>query len=243
MKTQGFLDQLLKTAQNSLGGGGLGDLLGGGKPLARTEPQRGHERREDEKRGLLNADFGKGALTGGALGLLLGNKKLRKHAGKFALAGGVAAVGVLAYKAYGDYKRQQEGPGAAEPRTVDRLPPPQAEQHSRAILQALVAASKADGHIDAREREAIEGEFVRIDGDAQLRTWLHAELEKPLDPADVARAAETPEIGAEMYLASLLAADEQNFMERAYLDELARQLKIDDALKARLEQQLRDAQG
>ena len=242
MKTQGFLDQLLKTAQNSLGGG-LGDLLGGGKPLARTEPQRGHERREDEKRGLLNADFGKGALTGGALGLLLGNKKLRKHAGKFALAGGVAAVGVLAYKAYGDYKRQQEGPGAAEPRTVDRLPPPQAEQHSRAILQALVAASKADGHIDAREREAIEGEFVRIDGDAQLRTWLHAELEKPLDPADVARAAETPEIGAEMYLASLLAADEQNFMERAYLDELARQLKIDDALKARLEQQLRDAQG
>ncbi|ALN56633.1 tellurite resistance TerB family protein [Lysobacter yananisis] len=244
MKTQGFLDQLLKTAQNSLGGGGgLGDLLGGGKPLARTEPQRGHERRDEPSRGLLNADFGKGALAGGALGLLLGNKKLRKHAGKFALAGGVAAVGVLAYKAYGDYKRQQEGPGAAEPRTVDRLPPPQAEQHSRAILQALVAASKADGHIDAREREAIEGEFVRIDGDTQLRTWLHAELEKPLDPAEVARAAETPEIGAEMYLASLLAADEQNYMERAYLDELARQLKIDDALKARLEQQLRDAQA
>lgn len=168
--------------------------------------------------------------------------EVRKHAGKFALAGGVAAVGVLAYKAYGDYKRQQEGPGAAEPRTVDRLPPPQAEQHSRAILQALVAASKADGHIDAREREAIEGEFVRIDGDTQLRSWLQAELEKPLDPAEVARAAETTEIAAEMYLASLLAADEQNYMERAYLDELARQLKIDDALKTRLEQQLRDAQ-
>jgi uncharacterized membrane protein YebE (DUF533 family) len=27
-------------------------------------------------------------------------------------------------------------------------------------------------------------------------------------------------------------------MERAYLDELARQLKLDDALKARLQQQL-----
>ena len=249
MKTQGFLDQLLKTAQNTLGGsgGGLGDLLGGGNPLARSEPRhderrRGDDKRSEEKRGLLNADFGKGALTGGALGLLLGNKKLRKHAGKFALAGGVAAVGVLAYKAYGDYKRQQEGPGAAEPRTVDRLPPPQAEQHSRAILQALVAASKADRHLHARQREAIEGEFVRIDGDTQLRSWLHSELEKPLDPAEVARAAETPEIAAEMYLASLLAADEQNYMERAYLDELARQLKIDDALKTRLEQQLRDAQ-
>jgi len=46
-----------------------------------------------------------------------------------------------------------------------------------------------------------------------------------------------------MYLASLLATDDQTYMERAYLDELARQLKIDDALKARLEQQLRDAQA
>ncbi|MBP6799469.1 MAG: DUF533 domain-containing protein, partial [Luteimonas sp.] len=36
-------------------------------------------------------------------------------------------------------------------------------------------------------------------------------------------------------------ADEQNFMERAYLDELARQLGIDDALKQRLEQEFRDA--
>lgn len=238
MKTHGFLDQLLKTAQNSLGGGGLDGLLGGGKPPVRYQ---GEEKKE-EKRGLLNADFGKGALTGGALGLLLGNKKLRKHAGKIALYGGVAAVGVLAYKAYGDYRRQQ-GDSAAEPQTVDRLPPPQAELHSQAILKALVAASKADGHIDAREREVIEGEFTRIDGDPELRRWLHDELEKPLDPAEVARAATTPEIGAEMYLASLLATDDQTYMERAYLDELARQLKIDDALKARLEQQLRDAQA
>lgn len=46
-----------------------------------------------------------------------------------------------------------------------------------------------------------------------------------------------------MYIASLIAADDQNFMERAYLDELARQLKLDDALKAKLEQQVKDAEG
>lgn len=234
MKTQGLLDQLLKTAQSSLGGGGLESLLGGGNTPAR------YEGKKEEKRGLLNADFGKGALAGGALGLLLGNKKMRKMGGKLALYGGVAAVGVLAYKAYGEYRKQQDG-SAAEPQTVDRLPPPQAELHSQAILKALVAAAKADGHIDAREREVIEGEFTRIDNDPGLRQWLHAELEKPLDPAEVARAASTPEMASEMYLASLLAADEQSFMERAYLDELARQLKIDDALKARLEAQLREA--
>ena len=220
MKIQGFLDHLLKSAQdnggtnaNAPGAGGLG--------------------------GMLNADFGKGALAGGALGLLLGKNKTTR---KLATYGGLAAIGVMAYKAYGDYKQQQGGAGAgAQPQTVDRLPPPQVELHSQAILSALVAAAKADGHIDARERQVIEGEFSRVNQDADLRQWLHAELEKPLDPAEVARAATTPEIAAEMYLASLMAADEQSFMERAYLDELARQLKLDDALKLRLEQQLKQA--
>jgi uncharacterized membrane protein YebE (DUF533 family) len=222
MQIQGFLDHLLKSAQG-----------GGGGNAGNSAPSQGG------LGGLLNADFGKGALTGGALGLLLGKNKTTR---KLATYGGLAAIGVMAYKAYGDYKQQQGGAGAsAEPQTVDRLPPPQVELHSQAILKALVAAAKADGHIDARERAVIEGEFIRVNQDAELQQWLHAELEKPLDPAEVASAASTPEIASEMYLASLLAADEQSFMERAYLDELARQLKLDDALKSRLEQQIRQA--
>ncbi|MGH8026290.1 MAG: tellurite resistance TerB family protein [Pseudoxanthomonas sp.] len=222
MKIQGFLDHLLKSAQ----GGGTSGNTG-------TAPSQGG------LSGMLNADFGKGALAGGALGLLLGKNKTTR---KLATYGGLAAIGVMAYKAYGEYKQQQGGTGAStEPQTVDRLPPPQAELHSQAILKALVAAAKADGHIDARERQVIEGEFARVNQDAELQQWLHAELEKPLDPAEVARAAGTPEIASEMYLASLLAADEQNFMERAYLDELARQLKLDDALKLKLEQQIKQA--
>lgn len=208
MNIQGFLDHLLKSQAGS--GGAKSDSL-------------------------LNADFGKGALTGGALGLLLGRNKATR---KLATYGGLAALGVMAYKAYGDYKRQQEGAVGVEPQTVDRLPPPQAEQHSQAILKALVAAAKADGHVDARERQVIEGEFARIHQDDAVQAWLRTELEKPLDPTEVARAGTTPEIASEMYLASLLVADEQNFMERAYLDELARQLKLDGALKAQLEQQL-----
>lgn len=218
MTIQGFLDQLLKSAQ------GAGTADSGANP-ASSQPGLG---------GMLNADFGKGALAGGALGLLLGKNRTTR---KLATYGGLAAIGVMAYKAYGDY-RQQQGDLGAQPQTVDRLPPPQAEIHSQAILKALVAAAKADGHIDARERQVIEGEFSRVNQDAGVQQWLHAELEKPLDPSEVARAASTPEIASEMYLASLIAADEQNFMERAYLDELARQLKLDDALKLRLEQQV-----
>ena len=204
MSFQGFLNHLL-TSQ------------AGGKPVS----------------SLLNADFGKGAATGGALGLLLGKNKTTR---KLATYGGLAALGMMAYRAYGDYKAQQGT--TVQPQTVDRLPPPQAALHSEAILGALVGAAKADGHIDDRERSVIEGEFARLNPDREVQQWLHAELAKPLDPAEVARAATTPEIASEMYLASLLAADEQSFMERAYLDELARQLRLDDDLRQRLEREL-----
>lgn len=215
MNLNGFLDHLLKSAAPTT----LSDKDGNGGV-----------------RGALGSDFGKGAMTGGALGLLLGRNKTTR---KLATYGGLATLGVMAYQAYGDYKRQQGQP--VQPQTVDRLPPPQASVHGEAILRALVAAAKADGHIDARERGVIEGEFARITPDADVQQWLQAELDKPLDPAEVARAATTPEIASEMYLASLVAADERNFMERAYLDELARCMGIDDALKQRLEDTVRAA--
>jgi len=41
-----------------------------------------------------------------------------------------------------------------------------------------------------------------------------------------------------MYLASLLVTDETSFMERAYLDELARQLRLPDGLKSALQKQV-----
>ena len=46
-------------------------------------------------------------------------------------------------------------------------------------------------------------------------------------------------MAAEMYLASVLMVDEEHFMERAYLEELARQLKLPLALKSELETQVR----
>ncbi|MFJ1570208.1 MULTISPECIES: tellurite resistance TerB family protein [Pseudomonas] len=230
MNTRGLLDQLFKTGQEmlskqtgksaggkpSLGAGGLGGLLSG---------------------------MGGGALASGAMGLLLGNKSARKLGGKALTYGGLAALGVIAYKAFNNWQAQQATGQVREPQTLDRLPPAEAELHSQAVLRALVAAAKSDGHIDERERELIEGEFTRLDSDRELQQWLHAELNKPLDPAEVARAAQTPEMAGEMYLASLMMVDQENFMERAYLDELSRQLRLDPALRQELEAQARLAAG
>jgi len=236
MNTRGLLDQLLKSgqdllqnkaggAQNKPASGGLGGLLGGSSGSGGL--------------GSLLSGAGGGALAAGAMGLLLGNKKVRKVGGKVAIYGGLAALGVLAYKAYGNYNAQKGTAPQSEPQTLDRLPAAQAEQHSQAILKALVAAAKADGHIDDRERQLIEGEFTKLDNDQELQHWLHAELNKPLDPTDVARAASTPEMAAEMYIASVMLVDEENFMEKSYLDELARQLKLEPGLKSELEKQVR----
>lgn len=244
MNTRGLLDQLLKSGQSMLQDkvsgkpgkrssgndslvGGLSSLLAGSKSSS------------GGLGGLLSGAGG-GALAAGAMSLLRG-KGARGMGGKALTYGGLAALGVLAYKAFENWQASQGQAGRAEPQTIDRLPETEAEVHSEAILRALVAAAKADGHVDERERELIEGEFSKMGTDQDLQRWLHAELNKPLDPAEVARAARTPEIAAEMYIASVMLVDQEHFMERAYLDELARQLKLEPGLKAELENQVRNA--
>lgn len=224
MNTKSLLDQLFKQGSELLSG--QGSNTGAAK-------------------GFLSGKGG-AALAGGALGLLLGSKKGRKVGGKVLTYGGLAALGVVAYKAYSNWQQQQSSADVQrepqrEPQTIDQLPAPEAEQHSHAILRAIIGAAKADGHIDDKERQLIDNEISRLTSDDALQHWFDAELKKPLDPAEIASSAATPEMAAEMYLASVLVVDEENFMERSYLTELARQLKLDPALKAELEQQAKRA--
>ncbi|MFA0280026.1 DUF533 domain-containing protein, partial [Vibrio sp. 10N.222.55.F8] len=66
------------------------------------------------------------------------------------------------------------------------------------------------------------------------------ELHKPLDPSEIAQLAISPQQASEIYLASLIVADEQNFMEKSYLKELAKQLNLADEVIYQLEQQISD---
>jgi uncharacterized membrane protein YebE (DUF533 family) len=195
--------------------------------------------------GLGLGKLGPGVAVGGVLGLLLGTKRGRSMGGAALKYGSVAALGAVAFRAYSQWQAQQAAttPATANApvRMVNLLPAPEAEAHSRAMLQAMVAAAKSDGHLDERERGLIDSELLRLLADAGERSWLEAELRRPLDPAEVAKAAATPEIAAEMYLASLLVVDDTSFMERAYLDELARQLRLPAGLKAELETQAKAA--
>lgn len=191
--------------------------------------------------------LGGGAAAGGVLGLLLGSKRGRSLGGKALKVGSLAALGLLAYKAYQSWQSQQQpaaGAGAGAPAAAavpPQLPAPSEELRSQALLRAMVGAAKSDGHLDERERGLLDEELERLQAEPELRRWLQAELARPLDPAQVAQAASSPELASEMYLASLLMVDETSFMERAYLDELARQLRLAPGLKAALETQAAEA--
>ncbi|MDF3124548.1 tellurite resistance TerB family protein [Rheinheimera sp. 1928-s] len=228
MNTKALLEQLLKAGSDVM--------------QQKTSGTMGSKTADLSSVSKLMSGFGGGALSGGALALLLGSKQGRSLGGKVITYGGLAALGVLAYKAYGNWQQQNKGTvDQHEPQTVDRLPAAEAEQHSNAILKALIGAAKADGHIDQQERELIDSEIAKLTSDLSLQRWFDQEMAKPLDPADIALAATTEEMAAEMYLASLLVINEQNYMEGAYLQELARQLKLPVELKAELDFQAKQA--
>jgi uncharacterized membrane protein YebE (DUF533 family) len=229
MSAQSLLEQLLKSGLSAVGGssGSLGKVLGGSA-------------------GGYLGKYAAGAGAGGALALLLGSQRGRKIGGAALKYGSVAALGALAFKVYRDWQATQAAqasaatpsrPAPPAPVEFARLPAPQVEQHSQAMLGAMIAAAKADGHMDERERELVEAELHRLEADPALRRWVDDQLRRPVDPAAVAAAAATPEMAAEIYLASVLVVDETTVMERAYLDELARQLRLDAGLKAELERQ------
>lgn len=195
---------------------------------------------------------GGGALAGGLAAILLGTKTGRKLGGEALKLGGVAAVGALAYKAYRDWQAgKQAAPATAAPQPqsapVPMLPAPSgtpfnpatpAEQQTlaRHLLRAMIAAAKADGHVDAQEQARIFAEMDKLPLSSEDKAFVMDELRAKLDIDAVAGAAATPEEAAEIYTASLLAIDVDNAAERGYLGMLAARLKLDDALVAHLQQ-------
>jgi uncharacterized membrane protein YebE (DUF533 family) len=240
MNTSDLLEQLLRAGQGSMaqqGGGGasaqgglgdlgglLGGLLGGGA----------------------GAGGGGGAGLGGLLGGLLGGGSPmggapQSRSGSGTNYAALASLGMMAFQAYQAWQRSQASAPQEAPRTVDLLAGPQAEEHSHAILRALIAAAKADGRIDDAEKQVISTEIGRHTDDPQLQQWLDDEVAKPLDPNEVAQSATDPAIASEMYLASVMLVDDQQDAERNYLDELAAALQIDPELQVHLEQQAKGA--
>jgi len=187
-----------------------------------------------------------GALAGGLAGMLLGGKKKPKKLAKNALTyGGLALVGGLAYKAWRDHQQGKPAQVTAQP-SPEPLPAPPAdtaftpddpsdeENLARGMLRAMIAAAKADGHVDGDEQRRIFDQVGGMDLDNDDKAFVFEELSKPLDVEAVAEAATTPERAAEIYAASLLAIDVDGAAEKGYLSMLAARLRLPADLVAHL---------
>ncbi len=223
-------------AGGSGGSGGLGDLAGGLGGLASGGGVG--------RLGQLAKD--NPMATAALAGLLLTGKG-RKLGGSVLKMGGMAAIAGLAYKAYQDYQNGQKPQPAPASREPQVLPPPtdtgfnpaRAPQGEDAfaltIVRAMIAAARADGHIDEAERQKIAGRLGDAGLDAEAEQFLLSELGKPVDMDDLVRAAQTEEQRVEIYTASRLTIDPETRAERGYLDQLAGRLNLPDALVDHIE--------
>ena len=189
-----------------------------------------------------------GGVAGGLAGIFLGGKTTRKLAKGAVKLGGAAALAGLAYKVYSDWQASKSAPAQPEetPPMKDVTPTPEgtpflpsvAKQRgdiSLAILRAMIAAAKADGHIDAMEQQKIFGKLDEFELGMEDKAFVMDELRKPLDIDSVVAAATTPELAVQIYAASFLAIDPDDPSEQAYLAMLASRLKLDPALRKSIE--------
>jgi uncharacterized membrane protein YebE (DUF533 family) len=189
-----------------------------------------------------NGQLMKGALAGGAVGLLLGNKSARKFATKSAgtalKLGGLAAVAAIGYTAW----QRQRGQGGA---MLDQPPadsgfalPATAESSdalARGVLVAMIQGAKADGQIDAQEHARIFQQIDALSLPPEAKAFVMDELAAPLDVARIAAYRSTPESAAELYAAALLAMDPDTEAERHFLIRLQGALGLDPDLAQAIE--------
>tara|TARA_R110000823_G_scaffold139607_7_gene269556 strand:- start:20105 stop:20788 length:684 start_codon:yes stop_codon:yes gene_type:complete len=201
-----------------------------------------------------------GGFAGGAVGgALMSSKKARKTAGTLAKAGGIAALGAIAWKAYQGYQsnRVAEGavtgqaPGAAAtrpqaphwqgiPEARFALPDDASAPGSSALLlvQAMIAAACADGHMDMQERERILHRVDSLTLAPDEKALVFDALQAPLSLSQLCQRVDSPELAAEVYLSSVLAVDNSRSEARLYLDALAFRLGLPQGLVERLHEEV-----
>lgn len=182
----------------------------------------------------------KGAIAGGLLGVLFTGSG-RRLLGAGVEIGGAALIGGLAMKAYESWKT-----GAEPDQTTTTLPSPtgtaflpqdatQADDLSARLLQAMVAAAKADGHVTPEERIRIDTQLFHLGLGAEAQALIAAELDSPFDVGRIANLARGPEEASAIYTASRLVVNPEGAAEKGYLALLAARLGLDAKLVAHLD--------
>lgn len=208
----------------------LDQMLQAGKTMAEQKlgiPASGSER-DQTLSGLKT-----GALAAGVIGILLGTQGGRRVTGAAIKVGSLAALGGLAYQMYRQWQagasssHEATATTQAEPPALE-APAPKASPE--VLLKAMVAAAKADGHVDAAEMENIRTQLAEANLGADLNDLIMEELTQPRTANDIAALTQGDgNIAAEIYLVSAAIIDTANEAEKAYLEDLRQALGLPEA--------------
>lgn len=213
-----MMNQPMNQMNQMNGGGGLSNLLGG----------------------FVNAAGGKGnlaALVGiGGLGALLTSGLDKSTARGIGLLG----TGALAYSLYQKYKgqnpqnqmpnqmpNQMNGYQNQMPNGYQNAPQQVAYQsgmlskEQELIIKAVVFAVRADGMIDANERQCVNDLIAKILPNMDASSVVSAFLNEPIDPRTLASQITSKEQASEIYALSCMVIDIDHELERGYLDALS----------------------
>ncbi|MBD1390783.1 tellurite resistance TerB family protein [Neiella sp. HB171785] len=233
----------------------LNQFLGGDGPSSHANQTHNGSGVVSSLANKLPSGLAGGAAAGGVMALLAGNKSARKFAGKAARYGGAALLGGLAFSAYRKWQTQQQ-PSQANPAQSPQVATSQpdayayqaieksfksesvyTENFQLTLVQAMISAAKADGHIDNKEQTRIFNAIEQMDLSHEAKGVIFDLMRQPISVTDIANGAHCIEQKSGVYLASCLAVDLDGPIEQAYLNRLATALALPDELASQLRDQ------
>ena len=190
-----------------------------------------------------------GAAAGGIMALLLGNKSAREIAGTAASYAGAAVLGGLAYKAFQNWQQNSSGhsthtatPGDTKPDEIDFIPDQTLQPAFQlTLIKAMIAAAKADGHIDDIEQQRIFKAVEQMNITTEMKGMVFDLLRQQISVEELAKGINAIEQKSEIYLASCIAITPDHPSEQAHLDQLASALELPQGLANELQWQARKA--
>ncbi len=231
MNIQGLLNQFLgaqgaaSTTSTATSKSGVGDML-------------------NQFSNRLPEGFAGGAATGGIIALLIGSKTGRKIASKVVTYGGAALLGGMAYKAIKNWQQNNASSQDVDFTTKSQTQFSQDMIDSAETLQpafeltlikAMIAAAKADGHIDAEEQRKIYDAMSKMDLSTEMKAVVFDLLQQDISVIDIASGITDIAQKSEIYLASYLVIEADQMSERIHLVNLAEALDLPIGLTKQLE--------
>ena len=215
---------------------GLGSLMGN---------QQSNHQATKQGSGLSQGLIG-GVAAGGIVSLLMSSKKARKFTKKAATVGGAALLGGVAYNVYKNWQNKQTYQTQANQyqsdtqQVQDLEPSAQSESYQLTLMKAMIAAAKADGHIDQDEQKRIFEAVEQMGLSSEDKGLMFDLLNTPISINEIANSVSSLEQKSEIYLASCLVCGADHQDERRYLDKLALALDLPHDLTINLEAQAFD---